>query len=81
MLTVEARFMIRQLHDLGWSISAIACQTGHDRRTIRKAAQGPLVSEPKPRKPSTHKIDLCVDYLQKRLDEGVWNACKLYTEI
>jgi len=81
MLTVEARFMIRELHDLGWSISAIARRTGHDRKTIRKVTQGPLVPEPKPRRGRAHKVEPYADYLQKRLDEGVWNARKLYTEI
>ena len=81
MLTVEARFMIRELHDLGWSISAIARQSGHDRKTVRGIVRGPLIPQPKPRKRRAHKIDPYVDYLRKRLDEGVWNARKLYTEI
>jgi IS30 family transposase len=36
MLSVEKRFMIKDLHHKGWSISAIARKTGNDRMTIRK---------------------------------------------
>ena len=81
MLNVEERFMIKDLHDRGWSISDIARDSGHDRKTIRKVLAEPLLRAPKPRKARFRKLDLFVDYLQKRLDEGVWNAHKLYTEI
>ncbi len=41
MLEVEERFMIRDLHRKGVSISEIARQTGRDRKTIRKAVTEP----------------------------------------
>jgi transposase len=81
MLNVERRHVIKELHRSGWSISAIARRTGHDRRTIRKVIAEPLLPTPKERKARARKLDPYVEYLQKRLDEGVWNARKLYTEI
>lgn len=73
--------MIKELHRRGWSISGIARESGHDRKTVRKVIGDPLSPEPKPRKVRAHKLDPYLDHLRKRLDEGVWNARKLYTEI
>ena len=42
MLSVEERYMIKELHQAGVTISDIARQTGHDRKTIRTALQKPL---------------------------------------
>ncbi|AIY04513.1 transposase [Planococcus sp. PAMC 21323] len=36
MLKTEEFFMIRELHQKGWSLTAIAKETGFDRKTIRK---------------------------------------------
>ena len=36
MLTVVERFMIKQMHQGGVSISEIARESGHDRKTIRR---------------------------------------------
>ena len=47
MLAVEDRFMIKDLHRQGMSISDIARETGHDRKTVRKALDEPLV-RPRP---------------------------------
>lgn len=81
MLEVEERFMIRELHRKGITISEISRQTGRDRKTIRKAIQEPLVSEPKKRKAKAKKIEPYRVYLDKRMGEGVLNARKLYREI
>ena len=81
MLNVEKRFMIRQLHRSGVSISDIARQTGHDRKTIRKAIQAPLTVTPTPRKRKARKIDPYASYLDQRIAAGVLNARKLYGEI
>lgn len=81
MLEVEERFMIRELHRKGISISEISRQTGRDRKTIRKVIQGPLVKEAKVRKEKVRKIDPYREYLDKRISEGVLNARKLYNEI
>ena len=40
MLDLEERFMIRDLHRKGVSISEIARRTGRDRKTIRKIITG-----------------------------------------
>ena len=76
MLSVENRFMIKDLHRKGWSISAIARQTGNDRKTIRKILGEPLIREPQ-RRTRRHKLDAFVPYLERRMAEGVLNAPKL----
>ena len=80
MLRLEMRFMIKQWHRQGWSISDIARHTGHDRKTVRKAVtEQPEAALSRSRR--AHKLDPYIGYLQQRMDEGVWNARKLYTEI
>jgi len=81
MLNVEERFVIRDLHRKGLSISEIARRTGHDRKTVRKVINGPLVPERKSKMGRQRKIDPYVPYLLKRIDAGVLNARKLYQEI
>jgi transposase len=81
MLRVEARFMIKELHRRGISISEIARLTGHDRKTVRRIVEQPLVPEPKERRRRARKIDPYGAYLEKRIKEGVLNANKLYQEI
>lgn len=36
MLKMEEFFMIRELFQKGWTVTAIAEETGFDRKTIRK---------------------------------------------
>ena len=43
MLEGEDRFMIKDLRRKGMSLSDIARQTGHDRKTVRRAIDEPLV--------------------------------------
>jgi transposase len=81
MLNVEERFMIKDLYGQGVTISEIARRTGHDRKTIRAIIKAPLTPAPKSRKRKARKLDPYVPYLQKRIDEGVMNAQKLYQEI
>jgi transposase len=81
MLNVERRYMIKEWYQMGWSISDIARYSGHDRKTVRKILAEPLLPTAAPRKARARKLDPYVDYLRKRLDEGVWNAHKLYMEI
>ncbi|MCW5852623.1 MAG: IS21 family transposase [Anaerolineae bacterium] len=81
MLCVEDRFMIKDLHRRGVSISEIARRTGHDRKTVRAVIQQPVASVRPPHAPRTRKLDPYVPYLQRRIEEGVLNGAKLYQEI
>lgn len=81
MLTVEDRFMIKDLYRQGISISEIARRTGHDRKTIRAILQMPLMAKPAARQPKPRKIDAYIPYLEKRMAAGVFNSQKLFQEI
>lgn len=81
MLKVEQRFVIKTLHQRGLSISAIAEITGYNRRTVRKAINGPLSPTPQKRQPRVSKLDPFVPYLKKRIEEGVLNCNKLLSEL
>lgn len=81
MIEVEERFMIKDLYRRGVTISEIARQTGHDRKTIRTIVNTPLQAVTKTRQTKGRKIDSYVAYLEKRISEGVFNAQKLYQEI
>lgn len=82
MLGVETRFMIKDMYRKGISISEIARQTGHDRKTVRKVINGELQPErKKSQQPRARKIEPYTDYLQRRMVEGVYNTRKLYREI
>jgi transposase len=81
MLKVEDRFMIKELHRRGMAISEIARITGHDRKTVRVIVKGPLSPPPQKRKPRAKKLDPFVPYLERRIEEGVFNCTKLLDEI
>lgn len=81
MLHVKERFMIKDLCDRGWSVSDIARESGHDRKTVRNVLAELLLPTVKPRQARACRLYLFVDYLQKWLGEGVWNAHKLYTGV
>jgi transposase len=81
MLDVEERFVIKDLYRKGVSISDIARQTGHDRKTVRKIIATPLVAARPPRAPRVRKLDTFVPYLEQRVRDGVHNANKLLTEL
>lgn len=81
MLGVETRFMMKDMYRRGLSISAIARQTGHDRKTLRKAITGELLVTRRKALPRGRKIDPYTDYLQRWMADGVYNARKLYREI
>lgn len=62
MLQVGTRFMIKELYRKGVSISEIARQTGHDRKTVRKAIKGELIAVRKPaQRARPHKLDAYMD--------------------
>ena len=82
MLGVERRFMIKDMYRKGLSISEIARQTGHDRKTVRKVIKGKLLPKrQQPQQSRPRKIDPYTDYIQQRMAEGVYNTRKLYREI
>ena len=81
MLDVEERFVIRDLHRKGVSVSEIARRTGHARKTVRGVINAPLAPERGPRRCKRRKIDPYVPYLRERIEVGVLNARKLYHEI
>jgi transposase len=81
MLKVEDRFMIKELHHTGVSISDIARLTGHDRKTVRAVIQGPLLRQRRPSAPRASKLDPYTPSLQQRLADGVFTAQKLFHEL
>lgn len=81
MVQVEERFMIQELFRNGVSISEIARRTGRDRKTVRGVINAPLMPVVKARPARARKLDPFVMYLEKRIEQGVLNAEKLYQEI
>ena len=73
MLTWEDCVEAQALHAKGWSISAIAAHTGHDRKTIRAYLNGER--RPGERKPARPEgLAEFVDYCRQRLadDPHLW---------
>jgi transposase len=81
MLRGEERFVIHDLYRKGISISEIARQTGHDRKTVRSLLHQPVMPMPKPVRPRPRKIDPYIPYLEQRIADGVLNARKLCHEL
>jgi transposase len=81
MVEVEERFMMKELYKKGISISELARQSGHDRKTIRAIVNGPLSVQTKERRAKGRKLDPYRAYLERRIGEGVLNAQKLYQEL
>jgi transposase len=81
MLNVERRYMIRELYRKGVTISEIARRTGHDRKTIRAALQGPLQPAPQQRALRSKKLDAFGPYLEQRIQDGIVNCNKLVAEL
>ena len=76
---------VRDIHELrrqGLSISAISGLTGFDRKTIRKyLAQGEITPRVAPRPQRGSKLDPFKEYIEERLQAGVWNAIVLLREV
>lgn len=81
MLTGERWFMIRELHQQGHSISAIARRLKMDRKTVRKALFTEGLPRYGPRAPRPSILDPYKPYLKVRLDQGITNAHRLLHEI
>lgn len=81
MLEVEGRFVIKDMHARGVSVSEIARVTGRDRKTVRAVLNGPVTPPPQRRTGRGSKLDPYVPYLEKRIEEGVLNCAKLFAEL
>ncbi len=68
MLTRENDVEVHALHNRGWTISAIARHTGHDRKTIRAYLNGERTPGQRKR-PAVDPFDPYLDYVRARLDE------------
>ena len=81
MLTWEDDLEVHALRKRGWSISAIARHTGHDRKTVRKYLAGDATPGVRAR-PSPDPFDPFVDYVTARLveDPHLW-ARTLFDEL
>nr|WP_231860398.1 IS21 family transposase [Bacillus sp. OxB-1] len=78
---LEDFFMIRELKQKGWTISAIARETGFDRKTIRKHLEADKVPQSKKRGKRESKLDPYKPYLMERIKEGTTNCSVLMEEI
>lgn len=81
MIIGEEWFMIRELFRQGLSISEIARRTDHDRKTIRKIVSQEKMPRMKKKEKRPSKLDPFKDYLNKRMESGVFNCAKLIKEI
>src|SRR5699024_12328927 len=59
----EDFLMIRELKQKGWTISAIARETGFDRKTIQKYLKADTAPQSKKRQPRKSKLDPYKPYL------------------
>lgn len=81
MLKMEEFFMIRELHQKGWTLTKIAEETGFDRKTIRKYIQAEQLPRSSGRKKRESKLDPYKPYLLQRIQEGTTNCVVLLEEI
>jgi transposase len=69
MLSWEEFVELRNLHERGWSISAIAHHLGKDRKTVRRYLTDPD-ARPGVRKPAGRLLDRYAAYVQARLEDN-----------
>jgi transposase len=81
MLEMEEWLMLRDLYRQGLSISQIARQTGHDRKTVRTYVKSGELPVPKERAKKASKLDAFKDYIVNKLKEGPFTASRLFREI
>jgi transposase len=72
---------VEELKRQGLSISQISRITDYDPKTIRKYLRAPGVPQYGPRAPRPTKLDPFRAYIDQRLQQGVWNAAVLLSEI
>lgn len=73
--------MIRELYQKGWSLTAIAQETGFDRKTIRKYINAEQLPRSSKRTKRASKLDAYKPYLLQRIQEGTTNCVVLLEEI
>lgn len=73
--------MVRELKQKGWTISAIARETGYDRKTIRKHLKAEATPYSEKRAKRGSKLDPFKPYLLERIKEGTTNCAVLIEEI
>ncbi|WP_273851808.1 hypothetical protein [Guptibacillus spartinae] len=82
MVQTEEFFMIRELFQKGWLITAISDETGIDPKTIRKYIKSDEIPKRKSRHASSEsKLDPYKEYLKTRKKEGTTNFSVLFDEI
>jgi transposase len=69
MLCWEEFVELRNLHERGWSVSAIARHLGKDRKTVRRYLTDPN-ARPGVREPTGKLIEPYADYVQARLEDN-----------
>jgi hypothetical protein len=72
---------VRELHQRGMSISAIAQEAGLDRKPVRNFLQAPTFPERQPRVRHGRKLDPYTAYRLQRWQEGCCNGRQLWREI
>ncbi len=80
-VVLEDIFMIKELKQKGWTLTAIAEETGYDRKTIRKYLNQEKLPQATKRKSRGSKLDPYKSYILARIKEGTTNCAVLLEEI
>lgn len=70
-----------ELHGRGWSVRRIARDLGISRNTVRRYLRSPGLPKEKPRRRRGSKLDPYAEYIDRRLDEGLYNCEVLLREL
>lgn len=81
MVKIGEFFMIRDLYQKGWSITAISEEAGFNPKTIRKYIHSDKLPKKKKSNKKSSKLDPFKDYLKKRIKERTTNCTVLLDEI
>ncbi|MEC2054232.1 helix-turn-helix transcriptional regulator (plasmid) [Peribacillus psychrosaccharolyticus] len=66
--------MIRELHQKGWTKTAIAEETGFDRKTVSKYINNDQIPRSFKRKDIESKLESFKPYVLQRIQEGTTNC-------
>ena len=81
MLSAEDYVFMKSWFDQGVSISEIARQTIHDRKTVKKYVSSPAMPIPKKRYRRASKLDGYREYITRRLQVCPLSAKSIYDEV